>query len=208
MADKFRHNHIRGQTLGYLLVLSRASNTKAGQARWLCRCICGKEKLFPSYLIVSGRTKSCGCKAMVFGPLGPFHKHPYYKLWKGMRDRCNNPRNKQYPHYGGRGISVCERWDDYEAFVMDMGDRPTPKHSVDRIDVNGNYEPNNCRWATPSQQAQNSRRTVLSAEKVAQVRSLRHLGPKSLSERFQVSKSTINGVLSGRTWKGVGENAI
>jgi hypothetical protein len=83
-----------------------------------------------------------------------------YKTWKGMRDRCTRETHKDYPHYGGRGISVCQRWQSFEAFYEDMGDRPSPHHSIDRIDNSKGYEPGNCRWATTNEQARNTSRTI------------------------------------------------
>lgn len=85
--------------------------------------------------------------------------HPLYGVWGAMRQRCNNPNHKHYHHYGWRGIRICERWDDFALFLEDMGERPSPKHSLDRIDVDGNYEPGNVRWATPQEQRRNTRGT-------------------------------------------------
>lgn len=88
-------------------------------------------------------------------------KTPEYRSWVHMRERCNNPKCARYPLYGGRGISHCDRWNDYAKFLEDMGRRPTLKHSLDRINVNGNYEPGNCRWANQSTQTNNTRRNIV-----------------------------------------------
>lgn len=84
---------------------------------------------------------------------------PAYNSWRAMRARCEDPRNEKFPEYGGRGIRVCKRWKKFENFLADMGARP-PNHTLDRIDVNGDYKPSNCRWATPAAQTANRRRTV------------------------------------------------
>lgn len=84
-------------------------------------------------------------------------EHPAYNVWSMMRQRCNDPNYDSYHHYGGRGIRVCDRWASFRKFIQDMGERPSPDHSLDRIDHNGHYEPGNCRWATSKQQARNRR---------------------------------------------------
>ena len=84
-----------------------------------------------------------------------------YKTWTGMRSRCNNPKDYAYNNYGGRGIEICKRWDKFENFLEDMGVRPTKKHSIDRINNNGNYELSNCRWATMKEQCYNRRTNTI-----------------------------------------------
>jgi hypothetical protein len=88
---------------------------------------------------------------------GMADNHPLYATWSAMRQRCNNPNSTHYRHYGGRGITICARWDDFELFIADVGDKPSKRHSLDRIDVNGDYKPGNVRWATQKEQRWNTR---------------------------------------------------
>ena len=131
-----------------------------------CICDCASASLVGMENLRSGLTRSCGCLHEETIAKGR-HKHgdarkkaraPEYAVWANMIGRCERPSVQRFKHYGGRGITVCRRWrDSYEAFLSDMGRKPTPKHSIDRIDVNGNYEPGNCRWATSAQQRANQR---------------------------------------------------
>lgn len=145
-----------------LTVLSRAD--RVGKLKmWLCRCDCGNESAKAQTYLRCGDTTSCGCRqyeaiSKSRRTHGESHKTAEYKLWLSMRDRCNNAKNKKYSFYGGRGIRVCERWNDYSAFLADMGRRPTPKHQIDRYpDQDGNYEPGNCRWVTCKENQRNRR---------------------------------------------------
>ena len=122
---------------------------------WKCKCDCGTEKILQRSNITCGRTTSCGCnKYKTHGKSFA----PEYIAWAGMIQRCNNPKAPHYFNYGERGITVCDRWlHSFEDFYADMGDRPSDGHSIERKDVNGNYEPSNCVWATRFEQQRNIR---------------------------------------------------
>lgn len=128
--------------------------------------------------VARGLCDKCYCRWKTHGDVtkgkpekwGQAQHHPLQKLWSGMMRRCNSPKTQNYKNYGGRGISVCERWHTFWNFVEDMGDRPSLSHSIDRINNNGNYEPGNCRWATHNEQARNKRNTVLSEELAKEIR--------------------------------------
>jgi hypothetical protein len=138
---------------------------------WLCHCACGNECIVPAARLTNGNTKSCGCLNNRPNAHNRKHGHaaalregrrqetPTYRAWSGMKARCDQPNADQYPRYGGRGIRYCEAWGDFGAFLRDMGERPKGT-TLDRIDRDGNYEPGNCRWATPTQQTRNRSNTI------------------------------------------------
>jgi hypothetical protein len=160
--------NIKGKKFGRLTVISRAENTAQGQAKWLCRCSCGKKAMVFGSALRNGHTQSCGCfRREVNIKRSTIHGHatngvsPTYHTWNGMISRCTNPKNKNFYLYGKRGITVCDRWFTFSNFLADMGVKPKRK-SLDRINNNGNYCKKNCRWATFKEQANNKRKSMQS----------------------------------------------
>lgn len=163
----------KGDRFGRLVVVERAANAGTGHALYACQCDCGHAIIVRGVSFVSGNTTSCGCyhreaasgrartHGMSGGALGHTGRAPEYQAWAAMLRRCYTTTRADYENYGGRGISVCDRWrESFENFYADMGPRPSPKHSLDRINNDGNYEPSNCRWTTPDVQARNTRTNV------------------------------------------------
>lgn len=153
-------------------MVSYAGSRKGGGAIWRCQCDCGNEVECQSANLVNGRTKSCGCYARDNPPRlrHGWSKTKTHNIWCGMRQRCENILSEAYPLYGGRGIHVCERWHTFENFIADMG-VPPPGSSLDRINNDGPYSPENCRWASKLVQARN-RRSVLTVEWRGETRTL------------------------------------
>ena len=174
---------LTGQRFGKLTVLRKGISVRHPSggisATWICRCECGKELSIISRSLLTGRSTSCGCiRSEIFTQKhinrihgeshhGETHKATrLYRVWVGMRERCNNPNHNRWQHYGGRGIRVCEEWNDYENFkrwAMRNGydpEAPRGKCTIDRINVNGDYEPENCRWVDMKTQYKNTRRSV------------------------------------------------
>ena len=155
-------NDLTGGKFNSLTVIERTAAPRGRtEAYWLCMCDCGNTAIVQSNRLRRSLTKSCGCLATKKSNPSRI-KHGYartseYMTWRNIRQRCEYEKAVNYEYYGGRGIEVCERWHNFENFIADMGLKPTPLHSIERKDNDGNYEPDNCEWALMSEQSKNKR---------------------------------------------------
>ena len=192
------------------MALRRIEN-RGDASQWECLCDCGRMCTRTGSALTGGKVRSCGClraeiNALSLAKSNTKHgrtRTAEYRAWTSMKKRCTDSRSPSWPDYGGRGITVCERWaHSFVAFLVDVGERPSPLHSIDRIDNDGNYEPGNVRWATREQQARNKRVSRLDPVSVCLIRHMDRRGEhrRALAHAFGVSETTIGDVISGRTW--------
>lgn len=158
--------NLTGKRFGSLTVLKYCKGSQGCRSRWLCRCKCGNMTKVDAPNLKNGHTKSCGClrgevcrRAAITHGLS---KTEEYGIWHGMKNRCYNENDqKHWKNYGGRGIKICDRWrNSFEHFIADMGHRPSVKHTLERLDNNGDYSPSNCRWEIPSTNLNNKRTNI------------------------------------------------
>lgn len=180
---------------GKLIVLER-DNSKDGSIYWLCVCDCGSLKSIRGDHLKTGKIVSCGCYGKTHICVTSFKhgktKTSTYRCWTAMRARCEKTYDPRWSRYGGRGIKVCDRWQDFSNFLEDMGERPSCEYSIERIDNDGHYEPGNCRWATKTEQARNrstSRLETLNGE------------TKTVAEWAEFY-GMDHGLIRGRMWRG------
>lgn len=197
---------LTGRRFHKLVALELVREEQRGKYRyrfWRCRCDCGNERITAQRYLTDGGAKSCGC---IIGK----HKRTHggtgtteFRIWDSMRRRCSDPTHPSFKDYGGRGIAVCERWQDFAAFREDMGPRPSPDHQIERQNNDGNYEPGNCVWATRVEQANNrrsSRRLTLNGETLTMAQWERRLGmrPGSICRRLSMGWS-VEAALTTKT---------
>lgn len=208
----FQPLHLIGQRFGRLEVLREAGRDAQGRALWVARCDCGGTKVLPSGYLTSGNTNSCGCLVREANARRSTHrltKTAEYQVWTNMKKRCHKSTHKSFKTYGARGIIVCDQWraaDGFAAFLADMGKRPSPRHTLERVDNDGDYAPENCRWALQQEQARNRRGTRLNEEAVKVIRHTlarrKRRGTMALLARLHgVTYATLLDAATGETWR-------
>lgn len=157
-----RQSNLEGQVFGRLTVVEDLGNVE-GYRAYRCTCSCGSETVVAAHRLLHEKgPRSCGCLQREAVTKHGMEGTRVYKIWQGMKSRCYDRNHVSFKHYGGRGIAICERWlNDFAIFYADVGEPPSDRHTLDRRDANGNYEPGNCRWATYIEQANNTRANLV-----------------------------------------------
>ena len=197
---------LTGMRFGRLTATGQSERKSNVGALWECLCDCGRTTVVNSLKLRRGKTKSCGCYrderiAAVSKTHGMSNKTRTYKTWKEMRQRCNNPNNDKWKWYGGRGIRICSRWDIFEAFLQDMGERPEGM-TLDRVDNDGDYEMSNCVWASHKDQTRKQLKNKLNMESAESLRADRVAGMtyKALAAKYGIDQKTAYQCVQMLTW--------
>lgn len=190
---------LTGNKFNSLLVLGKGSRSNDNRIRWRCRCDCGNETLVPTSHLKNGNTKSCGCLRKRIAS-NMFLKHGHsndstYKSWQAMKNRCTNSFTPDYKYYGGRGIKLDNSWYNFQNFIKDMGEKPTPQHTIERIDNNKGYNKQNCKWATRLEQAQNTsfnRKFIFNGENLTMSEIARRTNIPYDTLRFRINRQNMS----------------
>jgi len=209
-ASRTKAKDIAGQRFGRLVAIEDSGKRSHSHILWRCICDCGNETLVTANNLLKGKTRSCGC-LRTETTIERSTKHggahlPEYHVWTDIKNRCYNENCSHYRYYGGRGIQVCARWrDSFANFYSDMGPRPSPRHTIDRIDNDGDYEPDNCRWATYDQQSQNRTSTKLTAQDVRDIRARAAEGEQcpSIAKDYPVGEAHISAIIARKKWRNI-----
>ena len=196
-----------GQRFGRLVVIRVHEKSHSGHLQWQCMCDCGNETIATGTNLVSGNTSSCGClreekrftTLLTHGHTSGRGRSRTYGCWRNMKTRVLNKEGKDYKYYGARGITICDRWMKFKNFLEDMGEAPEDL-TLERLDNDGNYCKENCRWATHTRQGRNRRNVRLSMEKARTIRS----DPRShedIADAYGVGATTVRNVKIKNTWK-------
>jgi hypothetical protein len=191
---------LTGQTIGNWVVGAVLYHLVRKERMYECVCECGTLKIVKHNHLITGKTKSCGCSWTTHG----MAKSKEYRIWDSMIRRCHSKSHHAYSNYGGRGISVCDKWKSFEGFYEDMGNKPIGL-TLERIDNSLGYNKDNCKWASMTDQSRNRRSTKLNEEDAKLIKSMIDVGitQNVIASQFNVSRANIGHIAQGLTWRNV-----